>query len=123
MAYKSFKDLEAWKKARRLVTTIYKLSKLFPKDEMFVLTAQIRKAAISVPSNIAEGNGRKTRKDSLYFRHVARASLNEIETQVYLAVDLDYVTEKRIESVIEEIEETRKVLSGYINYLEEADLR
>ena len=114
----SFKELDAWKLARKLVKTVYELSSKFPKEEVFMLTAQIRKAAVSAPSNIAEGVGRRTKKDSLQFQHIARGSLNEIETQVYLAIDLNYLDDASAQAIISEIEDCRKVLSGYIKYLE-----
>ena len=84
----SYRELEVWKQTRVLVKNIYQLTKNFPKDEQFGLTNQQRRAAISIPSNIAEGCGRNSFKDSLHFFFVARGSLYEVETQVIISFDL-----------------------------------
>jgi len=80
-------ELEVWKEARSLVKTIYEITKSFPTEELYGLTSQIRRCSISIPSNIAEGCGRKTSKESIHFFHIARGSLYELETQMYLALD------------------------------------
>jgi four helix bundle protein len=85
-----YTDLEAWKEARILVKLIYTNLSQFPKDEMFGLLSQIKRSAISIPSNIAEGNGRQHRKDSLQFFYIARGSAYELETQLYLSGDLGF---------------------------------
>jgi four helix bundle protein len=85
--------LEAWKLSRKLVTEVYKLTKRFPKEEMFGLTAQIRRSAVSVPSNIAEGAARSGPREFAQFLNVARGSLSELETQLLIAVDLGYLKE------------------------------
>lgn len=87
-----FKDLDAWKASRKLVNDIYSASKSFPIAEQFGLTLQIRKAAISIPSNIAEGIGRNHTKDTLQFLYISRGSLFEIETQLILALDQQFVS-------------------------------
>jgi len=81
----SYKDLDVWKNNRLLVKSVYQLSKLCPKDEQYGLTNQIRRAAVSSPSNIAEGCGRNHFKDSIQFFFIARASLYELETQLIVA--------------------------------------
>lgn len=85
-----YEDLEVWQQAMNLVTMIYELTKEFPKDEMYGLTSQIRRAAVSIPSNIAEGQGRATTKDFLHFLVIARGSLNEVKTQLEIANRLGY---------------------------------
>ena len=86
-----YNKLEVWIEARKLVNLLYDSSKLFPKEELFGLTNQMRRAVISIPSNIAEGCGRQTSKDTLRFLHISRGSLYELETQYYLALDQKYM--------------------------------
>ncbi|WP_353251600.1 four helix bundle protein [Salinisphaera sp. PC39] len=81
-------DLDVWRESRRLVKRVYLLTATFPADERFGLTAQIRRAAVSIPSNIAEGAARSTRRDFANFVRIARGSLSELETQILLARDL-----------------------------------
>ena len=85
--------LLAWQEAMRLVKLIYNLTLSFPKDEIFGLTSQVKRAAVSIPSNIAEGAARGTDKEFLHFLHIARGSLSEVETQVLLARDLGFTSE------------------------------
>lgn len=114
---KNFKSLNIWIRSRALVKDIYRISKKLPKDEMYGLTSQIRRAAVSVPSNIAEGCGRNHLKELIQFLNIAIASLCEIETQLYLTMDLEYTTEKEIEPIINETIEIRRMIAGYINSL------
>ncbi len=116
--YRSFKELEAWIKARALVKSIYMVTKNFPKEEIFGLAAQIRRCAVSVPSNIAEGYGRQYRKETIHFFYIARGSLYELETQLYISFDLGYLEEKNLNDVIAQLEVCRKLLSGLIKYFE-----
>lgn len=88
---KSYRDLIAWQKAMELCQEVYRLSQRFPADERFGLTAQIRRCAVSVPSNIAEGYGRGRQQDYLRFLRMARGSLYELETQIVLAVRLGFI--------------------------------
>lgn len=115
--YKTYKDLNVWVSARSLCIDVYSLTKAYPVSEQFGLTNQLRRAAISVASNIAEGHGRQYKKETLQFLHMAKGSLNELETQLLLSVDLNFAAEKEVDAVLLTIESTRKQLIGFINYL------
>ena len=94
-----FEKLDCWKLARGFSDDIYKASKCFPKDEVFGLTSQIRRAAVSVSSNIAEGSGRNSDADFSHFLEIAYASLMEVISQLYLALDQEYVTEEQVDNL------------------------
>lgn len=113
-----YTELEVWKEARILVKSLYQLFPKFPKEEIFGLQSQMKRAVISVPSNIAEGCGRSHRKDSLHFFFIARGSLYELETQLYLAFDLTFIEQPILSKTLEQLEKVRKLLSGFINYFE-----
>jgi four helix bundle protein len=122
--YKTYKQLDVWIKARSFVKDIYEITKDFPRDELYGLASQMRRCAVSVPSNIAEGYGRQYKKETLQFFHVARGSLYELETQLYLAADLNYISQEKCNELLLKMEECRKLLSGLINYFEtKTDLR
>ena len=90
---RSYKDLVAWQKAMELVTATYRASANFPKDDLFGLTSQLRRAAVSIPSNIAEGQGRLSEKEFRYFLGQSRGSLMEVETQLQIAQNLGYLND------------------------------
>ncbi len=113
---KEYTDLEVWQENRKLANQIYNLSKAFPKEEQFGLTNQIRRAAVSVPSNIAEGCGRQSSKDTVNFLHISRGSLYELETQCFIALDQQYITKEEFESVYNSIQSCKRLLNGFINY-------
>ena len=106
----NFKELIVWKEGRKLTKAIYIVSRRFPQDERFGLTAQIRRCAVSVVSNIAEGAGRRTDKDFLHFLSISAGSLYELETQLWLAYDLEYVAMDEIEEILEAITALQKML-------------
>ena len=108
---KSYKDLIVWKKAMDLAEEIYRLSRSFPKEEIYCLTSQIRRAAVSVPSNIAEGNERSSTLEYLHFLSIARGSLAEIETQLQLAIKLTYITSEQCSIAFQLSEEISKMLA------------
>ncbi|HEY0666884.1 MAG TPA: four helix bundle protein [Sphingobacteriaceae bacterium] len=114
--YKKYTDLEVWKEARKLVNAIYNATQSFPKEELFGLTNQIRRCAVSVPSNIAEGSGRNHKKDSIQFFYIGRGSLYEVETQLYLCHDLHYISEADLNLILIQLETVRKLLNGLIRY-------
>ncbi len=91
---KTLKDLEVWKKGITLVTDIYVLTKNFPKEEVYGLTNQLRRAAVSIPSNIAEGAARQSNKEFIHFLYIALGSFVELDTQLIIAQNLNYINEK-----------------------------
>lgn len=105
------KDLVVWKESINLVTLVYQITEDFPSDERFGLTFQVRRAAVSVPSNIAEGCGRGTDKDLLHFLDMASGSLSETETQILIAKNLGYIDECPI--VDEKVAMVQKLLVGF----------
>ena len=113
---RSYTSLEVWIKSRALVKQVYVLTKAFPKEEMFGLTAQVRSAVVSVPSNIAEGCGRQYAKEAVNFFHIARGSLYEAETQLYVAADLDYISLEQLDNILDDITSCKKLLNGFIKY-------
>ena len=111
----SYRDVIAWQKSMTLVTEVYRVSANFPQREMYGLTRQVRKAAVSVPSNIAEGKGRQTKKDYLQFLYRARGSSLEVQTQLEIARNLEFLDASALESIIEQAAEAGRVLNGLIS--------
>ena len=114
----NFKELKVWQEARTLVKAVYTLSKAFPDEERFGLTNQVRRAVISIPSNIAEGCGRKTDKDFCHFLYVSQGSSFELETQLILAMDLEYISEETFNEIEIAVTKVQKMLNGLINSIE-----
>ncbi len=114
----SHKDLIVWQKSIQLVTKVYELTKTFPKEELFGLTSQMRRAAVSIPSNIAEGRNRGSRKDFRQFLLVAFASANELETQILISVNLNYVNPALSSPINDLLSEVCRMLSAMIHKLE-----
>jgi len=112
---KSFHDLVAWQKSMELVTEIYKVSQKFPKEEMFGLTSQIRRAAVSIPSNIAEGRGKSSKGEFQQFLYHARGSLAEVETQLILATNLGYLEKQEISHIMDLISRVGRLLHGLLS--------
>lgn len=109
------KDLDAWKHSISLVTEIYEITKSFPKEEIYALTSQIRRAAVSIPSNIAEGSARQSDKEFIQFLYIALGSAVETETQLIIARNLNYT--KDVSLIFEKIESVRKLIIGLIKHL------
>ena len=99
---KDYTDLEVWQESRKLANHIYELTKLFPK--------------VSISSNIAEGCGRQTGKDTINFLHISRGSLYEVETQCFLALDQQYISQEKFESIFKTIQSCKRLQNGFINY-------
>lgn len=115
----SYKELAVWQKSMVLVKEIYSLSESFPEYERFGLTSQIRKSSISIPSNIAEGWGRLSRKNYIQFLRISRGSLFELETQILIAIELNYINDNEISQNL--ITEISKMLNSLIKKLEEKE--
>lgn len=107
---KDFKDLFLWQRAMDLVVEVYDLVKKLPKEELFALSDQIRRAVISIPSNIAEGQGRNSSKEFIHFLFIAKGSKAELETQLLLCVRINYLKELEIEKAMSLVEEVGKML-------------
>jgi four helix bundle protein len=110
----SYRDLVAWQKSMALATEVYGVSDDFPRREMYGLTRQLRDAAVSVPSNIAEGKGRSTTKDYLQFLYRARGSLYETQTQLEIARNLGFLTADGFAAIITRANEAGRILNGLI---------
>ena len=117
MAVKSYRDLIAWQKAMDLVTAIYRVTEAFPAREQFGLSNQMRRASVSIPSNIAEGQGRGTTKDYVHFLHISRGSLQELETQLLLAQRLSFAVDSEVNRLLAMCDEVSRLVSGLINAL------
>ena len=118
MAVKRYYDLVAWQKAMDLVEQIYKVTKSFPKEEVYGLSSQIRRAAISVPSNIAEGHCRNGRREFVHHLSIALGSLGEVETQVIIAKRLAYLDTVPSTELLAMAEETGRIIVGLMHSLE-----
>lgn len=120
---KSHHDLIAWRKAIALVIEIYEVTVQFPKHELYGLTSQLRRAAVSVASNIAEGHGRTTSGEFVQFLGQARGSLCEIETQIVIARELGYIDAGHEDRLITRIDELGRILNGLIGSIKSRKLR
>ena len=114
MALKFYRDLVVWQKAMDLVTEIYRVTQKFPKHELFSLTSQLRRAAVSIPSNIAEGQGRLTPGEFRQFLGHARGSLLEAETQIVLATRLHYISQEQSDNLLQQSAEVGRILNGLL---------
>jgi four helix bundle protein len=118
MAGKSFRDLIVWQKAMDLVEAVYVATAEFPSEELYGLVSQLRRASVSVPSNIAEGQGRRTNGEFAQFLHHAIGSLNEVETQVELSMRLRFMTRETGSALLPRIAEVGRLARGLVNSLE-----
>ena len=117
MKSSNYKELRVWQKYMDLTTKIYNLVKLLPKEETYALSDQMRRAAISIPSNIAEGQGRNSDKEYINFLSIARGSLWELETQLEICVRLGYVEQSIIADTLDLITEVSKMINGLSIFL------
>jgi len=117
LARKSHKDLILWRKSLDLAVDVHGLTATFPKFELFGLISQLRRAAVSVPSNIAEGSARRSTREFIAFLHIARGSLAELETQLLLAQRVGYISEDRLHHVIAAADEVGRILNAVLSGL------
>jgi len=113
----NFEKLEVWQKSHQFVLSVYKITKLFPKEELYALTSQLRRSASSVPANIVEGNEKKSIKEYVQFLYTAKSSLAETKYHLLLAQDLRYINRANFNELLNKINEIGKMLNGLINYL------
>ena len=108
----SFEKLNAWQEAKKLVVDVYQLLDSFPKFENYALCDQIRRSVVSVPSNIAEGSGRKSLKEQIHFLEIAYGSLMEVYNQLLIAIELTYITKESVDSIKPTIDAVAKMING-----------
>lgn len=113
----NFEKLKVWEKSHQFALLVYKITKKFPKEEIYGLTSQLRRAVFSVPTNIVEGNERKSRKEYIQFLFIAKGSLAETKYLFIVSRDLEYINFSLFNSLYEEINNIGKLLNGLINYL------
>jgi len=114
---KNFKELKVWQKAYQLCLEIYRVTRKFPKEEIYGLTSQVRRSAVSIPSNIAEGYGRKTTREYIQSLYIAYGSNCELETQILLSGDLGFIGKEDLLGLQKEIGDVERMLKGLINSL------
>ena len=117
MMLKNYKDLNVWQKAYQLCLEIYKATKGYPKDEVYGLTSQMRRSSVSIPCNIAEGYGRKSRPEYIQFLYIAYGSTCELATQIMLSEDLGYIKGEGTKLIHDHIEEVERMLMALIKSL------
>ena len=113
---KTHKDLEVWQKAIAFVTDVYNQTSNFPKEEIYGLVSQLRRSAVSIPSNIAEGAARQSNKEYIQFLYVALASLMELDTQLIIAKNLNFLSNQSLNDLQTKTDEIGKMLNGLIKY-------
>jgi four helix bundle protein len=117
----NYKDLIAWQKAMDLVEEIYRITEQFPKREVYSLTDQIRRAAVSIPSNIAEGQAHYSKREFTHYLRHARGSLAELETQVRISLRLHYLPDTQADALLKQADELGRMLSGLISSLKDKE--
>ncbi|MGA1863050.1 four helix bundle protein [Deferribacter thermophilus] len=120
---KTHMDLDVWKLSIELVKDIYEITKLFPKEELFGLTSQIKRASISITSNIAEGASRQTIKEFIQFLYISLGSTSEVETQLIIAKELNFINENELDYLLNKIEKIKKMLNGLIKHLKDRNAK
>lgn len=114
MAVRNYQELIAWQKAMDLVGGVYRISRSFPKDELYALTNQVRRAAVSIPSNIAEGQGRGTGSEFARYLRIAHGSLREVETQLMIAGRLRYAMSEALQPLLDLAGEVGRLINGLL---------
>ena len=116
---RSYRDLDAWKVSMRLAKECYRIASQFPRTEQFGLSQQLRRAAVSVPSNLAEGNGRRTRQAYIHHVNIALGSLAEIDTQLELAVELEFVRKEDVVVAVDLSSQSGRLMLALVRALED----
>jgi len=111
---KTYRDLIVWQKSMQLVSDIYRITKNFPKNEVFSLSSQLRRSAISIPSNIAEGFGRNTQKEFIRFLYISIGSLFEVQTQIDISLDQKYIVNDTYKDIFEKSREIERMICSLI---------
>jgi four helix bundle protein len=119
----NYKKLDVWQQSMQLVKEIYLMTRKFPKEELYALTSQTKRAAISIPCNIAEGTGRNYKKDTIQFLHISRGSLYELETLLNIAVMVEVISEEFFNKISPLIDKCMQLLNGLIRYYEKSNLK
>lgn len=118
---KDYKKFIVWQKSHQLTLDVYKITSVYPKEELFGLTSQIKRACSAIPMNIAEGCGRNSDKDFCRFLYIAFGSANELEYQIILSIDLNFIERQKGQNLLIQIEEIKKMLNGLISKLNQAN--
>ena len=119
----NYKKLDVCQQSMQLVKEIYLTTRKFPKEELYTLTSQTKRAAVSIPCNIAEGTGRNYKKDTIQFLHISRGSLYELETLLNIAVMVEIITEEIFIKISPLIDKCMQLLNGLIRYYEKSNLK
>lgn len=114
---RDFRSLDVWKRAFDFANEVYGITEQFPKEEVYALTSQLRRASVSIFSNIAEGCGRRTNKDIINFMYNAMGSVREVEAQLLFSGKINYLDNKKVEELEKEVIEIGRMLMGYIKYI------
>ncbi len=115
---KMYENLDAWKEATDLAVRIYEVTKNYPKEEIFRITSQLRRAAISISSNLAEGAARKSKKDFKQFVHIASGSLNEVDSLLYISLRLNLINAYPYKELKEHVDREGRLIGGLLKYLD-----
>lgn len=118
---RDYKKINAWERSHRFFLGIYELTEQFPSDEKFGIISQLRRAALSIPTNIAEGCGRSTERELVRFMDIASGSASEVDYLLYLAMELNYIDQDQYDTASNELTEIRKMISGYIKTVRKAN--
>jgi len=116
-------DLNVWNDAIKLVKDIYNITAKFPKEELYGLTSQIKRAVISIPSNIAEGASRQTEKEFIQFLYISLGSASEVETQLIVAKELNFINENDLNYLLEKLKKIKKMINGLIKHLKDKNAK
>jgi len=120
---KTFRDLLVWQKSMVLVTDIYALTKSFPVDETYGLASQMRRCSVSIPSNIAEGYGRNSNNEFIRFLHIATGSLYELQTQIEISLNLNYLDKNTFENLCGPTRELEKMINSFTKKIIEKQVK